>query len=186
MSQLIPSACANFPTRWHLTSNLVEVRIRVPLIERGAYKQISHSRIVPWSKRSIFQDFQGFAKPSHLLPAKEAITYKYISDQGVSTLELDTSSSFYILELCTGKDFGSGFSDINAAMLLCLIDVNGDSLLQRVCAVSLEHNEQKNDIFSEVIHFQRNSVDIVTFKGSKLGKIEAIWIGLESGQVPGG
>lgn len=128
-------------------------------------------------------DFQGFAKPSRLLPAKEANIYKFISEERVSSLELDSSSSFYILELYTSKDFGSGLSDANAAILLCLIDVNGDSLLQRVCAVSLEHTEQKNDMtFSEVIHFQRDSVDIVTFKGPKLGKIEAIWIGLESGK----
>ncbi|XP_026657042.2 uncharacterized protein LOC103697441 isoform X2 [Phoenix dactylifera] len=125
---------------------------------------------------------KGFAKPSRLLPAKGAIIYKYISEERISSLELDTSSSFYILELCTSKDFGSGLSDINAAILLCLIDVNGDSLLQRVCSVSLQHAEQKNDVtFSEAIHFQRDSVDIVTFKGPKLGKIEAIWIGLESG-----
>ncbi|XP_010932956.1 uncharacterized protein [Elaeis guineensis] len=182
VKQFIPSTCTNFPTRWHLTSNLSEVRVRVPLTERGVHKQIGHSRIVPWSKRSKFQDFQDFAKPSHLLPAEEAIIYKYISGERVSSLELDSSSSFYVLELHTSKDFGSGLSDINAALLLCLIDVNGDSLLQRVCAVSLEHTKQKNDMtFSEVVHFQRDSVDIVTFNGPKLEKIEAFWIGLESG-----
>lgn len=150
--------------------------------------QISHSRIIPWSKRSTFQDFQDFAKPLHLLPASEASTYtSYISEEIFSSAELDKSNLFYMVELHTSNDFDSSLKDLNAGILLCLIDEDGNSVLQRISAASWEHPRQgKAMIFSASIHFQRGSIDIVTFKGSKLGKIEALWIGLESGQVPGG
>lgn len=128
-------------------------------------------------------DFQDFANPSRLLQTTTAkLQTKYVPEDILSSLELDMSSSYYMVELCTSKDFGSCLRDVNAAILLCLIDVNGDALLQRLSAVTLDRSMQGKDMDSnESVHFQRGSVDIVTFKGSKLGKIEAFWIGLESG-----
>ncbi|XP_020590561.1 uncharacterized protein LOC110031612 isoform X2 [Phalaenopsis equestris] len=104
----------------------------------------------------------------------------HVPEEIISSLELDQLSSFYIIELHTSRDFGSCLRDLNAAVLLCLIDENGKSILQRISAVSLERKE-KDMIISEYIHFQRGSIDIVTFKGPKLEKIAALWIGLESG-----
>lgn len=101
-----------------------------------------------------------------------------ISGELLSALELDQLSSFYIVQLFTSRDFGSCLKDINAAILLCMIDENGRSILQRISAVSVE---KKDMVISEHIHFQRGSIDTVTFKGLKLEKIAALWIGLESG-----
>lgn len=127
-------------------------------------------------------DFQGFKKPSRLLPASEADTYtKYVSDNILSSVELDTSNSFYMVELKTSKEFGSCLRDLNAAILLSIIDVNGDAILQRISSVSWQLPGHEKDA-SETIHFQRGSADIVTFRGPKLGKIESLWIGLESGE----
>ncbi|CAL9150153.1 unnamed protein product [Musa hybrid cultivar] len=64
----------------------------------------------------------------------------------------------------------------------CLALTTWLSCAQRLSAVTLDRSMQGKDMDSnESVHFQRGSVDIVTFKGSKLGKIEAFWIGLESG-----
>lgn len=121
-------------------------------------------------------------KPSRLLPAEEANTCtKYISDEIISSLELDKSTSYYMVEFRTSKEFGSCLRDLNAAILLSLINSNDDAILQRISAVSSQHLDHENNT-SESIHFQRDSVDIVTFKGPKLGKIESLWIGLESGE----
>lgn len=95
-------------------------------------------------------------------------------------------NSYYIVELCTSSDYGSSLNDINAALLLCLIDENGNAILQRLTAISLELPMQGVDTNPNgALHFQRGSVDVVTFKGSKLGKIEAFWIGLETGRLQG-
>lgn len=36
-------------------------------------------------------------------------------------------------------------------------------------------------VIFDVLHFQRGSVDEFTFEGPDLGKIVAVWIGVESG-----
>ncbi|WOL11696.1 hypothetical protein Cni_G20460 [Canna indica] len=151
--------------------------------QRQVNKHMRFSRFTTQSKQTPIQDFQDFAKPSRVLQTTEAnLQTKYVPEEVLSSLELDIYNSYYIIELCTSKDFGSSLKDINAAILLCLIDENGNTLLQRLSAISLEYSLQEKDMdSSESIHFQRGSVDIVTFKGSKLGKIEALWIGLESG-----
>lgn len=107
---------------------------------------------------------------------------KYLPEDLVSSLGLDVHNSYYIVELRTSNDFSSSLKDVNAAILLCLIDENGNALLQRLSPVELPVVGKDMD-FEESAHFQRGSVDIVTFKGSKFGKIEALWIGLESGIV---
>ncbi|XP_020104969.1 uncharacterized protein LOC109721661 isoform X2 [Ananas comosus] len=179
----IPSIRFEIPTRWSSIDNMAKVYLRVPLIVRMFNKQKARPQIVAWSKNSSFQDFQVFAKPSHLLPASEATTYsKFVPEEIFSSLELDKSDSLYIVELRTSRDFGSCLRDMNAAILLCLIDVNGVSLLQRIPSISLANSGQDKEMSSpESVHFRRGSADVVTFKGSKLGKIEALWIGLESG-----
>lgn len=149
-------------------------------------KKAGYSCIIPLSKKSAYQDFQGVAKPSRLLLAAEANTYtKHASDEILSSVILDKSTSFYIIELTTSKDFGSCLKDLNAAILISLINANGDSILQRVSAVSSHHAAREND-GGETVHFQRGSVDIATFKGPNIGKIESLWIGIDSGQVRGG
>jgi len=70
--------------------------------------------------------------------------------------------------------------DKNSAILICLIDVDGDSLLQRVPAIYLGQPTPGIKI-AQLIPFQSGSVDVVTFKGSKLKRIKEVWIGLESG-----
>ncbi|KAM1114799.1 hypothetical protein PS1_005465 [Malus domestica] len=50
---------------------------------------------------------------------------------------------------------------------------------RRVLSVVTDHATDSKD---GVLHFQRGSVDQFTFEGTKLGKIEAVWISLESCQ----
>lgn len=92
----------------------------------------------------------------------------------------DGSRSLYMVKLGTSNIFGSNLTNLNSGILLCLINQNGDSILQRISASLV------TDYFSEshngILHFQRGSVDVFTFEGPKLGKVEALWIGLESGQ----
>ncbi|XP_072977376.1 uncharacterized protein [Typha angustifolia] len=179
VNHVIPSIYCNFPARWFSMSKVYR---HVPSIGRTV-KKSNRSRVIPSSKNSSFQDFQVFLEPSRLLLASEPNTYaRYVPEETVSSLKLDMADSFYMIELCTSRDFGSCLRDINAAILLCLIDVNGDSLLQRIPAISLGcRGQEKETDFLETVHFQRGAVDFVTFKGSKLGKIEALWVGLESG-----
>ncbi|KAJ8490807.1 hypothetical protein OPV22_012528 [Ensete ventricosum] len=186
VKHLIPSTYANPSARRHFgnsTSEDSKLLHNLP-VQWGVNKHMHFSHFTTRSKRAPIQDFQDFANPSRLLQTTRAkLQTKYVPEDVLSSLELDISSSYYMVELCTSKDFGSGLRDVNAAILLCLIDVNGDALLQRLSAVTLDHSMQGKDMVSdEAVHFQRGSVDIVTFKGSKLGKIEAFWIGLESGQ----
>ncbi|KAG6525561.1 uncharacterized protein LOC122046922 [Zingiber officinale] len=141
-------------------------------------KHMNSSRFATQSKRTPMQDFQGFAKPSRLLQSTEAKHTKYLHEDTLSSLELDLHNSYYIVELCTSSDYGSSLNDINAALLLCLIDENGNAILQRLAVIPMPGVDTNSN---ESLHFQRGYVDVVTFKGSKLGKIEAIWIGLETG-----
>lgn len=127
-------------------------------------------------------DFQGFAKPSRLLPVTEANTYTtFTSDEIISSAALDISNPLYVIELRTSKEFGSSLSDLNSPLLISLIDANGDAILQRVSSVSSRHPAH-GDEATETIHFQRGSIDVVTFKGPMLGKVQSLWIGLDSGE----
>ncbi|XP_064936940.1 uncharacterized protein LOC135588654 [Musa acuminata AAA Group] len=185
VKHLVPSTHANPSARrrfGNCTSEDSKLLHILP-VQRGVNKHMHFSHFTTRSKQAPVQDFQDFANPSRLLQTTTAkLQTKYVPEDILSSLELDMSSSYYMVELCTSKDFGSCLRDVNAAILLCLIDVNGDALLQRLSAVMLDRSMQGKDMDSnESVHFQRGSVDIVTFKGSKLGKIEAFWIGLESG-----
>ncbi|GFZ18242.1 hypothetical protein Acr_26g0015110 [Actinidia rufa] len=130
-------------------------------------------------------DFQGYAKPSRLLRSTKPEVCTDSSLEKVFTCFQERGSDcLYKVKLQTSSIYGSGLSDLNAAVLLCLIDKNGDSILQRIPASLIrEHSNQLEDnVVSDVLHFQRGSFDEFTFEGPKLGKIEALWIGVESGQ----
>ncbi|KAK8923668.1 hypothetical protein KSP39_PZI019679 [Platanthera zijinensis] len=132
--------------------------------------------VCAWFDSALFD--LDFAKPLHLLPATQVTTYPTdYSEELISSLELDHSTSLYMIELRTSRDFASCLSDLNSAIMICLIDENGRSILQRISAIS----QDKGEKISEHIHFQRGSIDMAAFKGSKLKQIAALWIGLESG-----
>ncbi|CAN8288000.1 unnamed protein product [Cochlearia groenlandica] len=132
------------------------------------------------SKTSDYQDFERYARPMRLLQAEEVKVCREDSSYTVSE-----TRSLYKVKLQTSNLLGSGISDINARVLLCLIDNKGDSLLQTIPA-NLSSNESLDPEFaaenSESLKFQRGCVDEFTFEGPKLGKIRAFWISLESGQ----
>lgn len=122
----------------------------------------------------LITDFQDYAKPSRLLQAEELRSCTGKSEEEkvlISSCCTDASRSLYKLELVTSSLSASGLSDPNAGILVCLIDENGDSILQRIPASS--------DI--ETLRFQRGSLDEFAFEGPKLGRLKALWIGLESG-----
>jgi hypothetical protein len=84
-----------------------------------------------------------------------------------------------VLELSTSREFSSSLEK-NSAILICLIDVDGDSLLKRIPAIYL--GQPTHGIKTQqLLPFQSGSVDVGTFKGSKLKRIKEVWIGLESG-----
>ncbi|XP_051113310.1 uncharacterized protein LOC127239280 [Andrographis paniculata] len=129
-------------------------------------------------------DFQEYAKPSRLLPATEV---KVIPDASVGKA-LDSFpsgrlKSLYKVKLQTSKIYGSGLTDVNSGILLCLIDENGTSILQRLPTVLNESDSRSEDkAMGDTMHLQRGSVDQFAFEGPNLGRILAVWIGLESGQ----
>ncbi|KAF5930070.1 hypothetical protein HYC85_030943 [Camellia sinensis] len=56
-----------------------------------------------------------------------------------------------------------------------------NSMVRIPASLIKEHSNQLEDkIVSDVLHFQRSSVDEFAFEGPKLGKVEAVWISLES------
>ncbi|PIN11840.1 hypothetical protein CDL12_15565 [Handroanthus impetiginosus] len=129
------------------------------------------------SKKSSYQDFREYAKPSRLLPAREVKVCTDASVENAATsFRFGRSAALYKVKIQTSKIYGSGLSDMSSGILLCLIDENGSSILQRLPATSCG-----TDTY-ETLHFQRGSVDEFTFEGPNLGRIEAIWIGSESGQ----
>lgn len=98
-----------------------------------------------------------------------------------SSLSDDGSQSLCKVKLGTSNVYGSSLSDLNAGILLCVIDENGDSILQRMpSSLITDHSTESED---GILHFQRGSVDEFTFEGPKLGKVEAVWISLESGSL---
>ncbi|XP_021771946.1 uncharacterized protein LOC110736103 [Chenopodium quinoa] len=145
-------------------------------------------RFLVSSKKSSFQDFQEYAKPRQLLPTKEL---KFDMDEPpetiLSALQLDGSNSLYKVQLCTSSMYGSELSDQNAGILVCIIDKHGNSILERIPSIiSQDHMLQSKDaVTSEVIRFKRGAIDEFIFLGPKLGRIQAMWISLESGQAVG-
>ncbi|XP_007014706.2 PREDICTED: uncharacterized protein LOC18589602 isoform X2 [Theobroma cacao] len=103
------------------------------------------------SKKSNFQDFQGFAKPSRLLPSTELkVCTETLGENIFSSTSLNGARSFY----------------------------------KRIPAYLLIEDPAKleNVTEPETLYFQRGSVDEFVFEGPNLGKVEALWISLESGQ----
>lgn len=130
-----------------------------------------------------FPDSVASVKPSRLLQTVEPKTFpNSVPDEILSKLTLEDSDAFYILELCTSRELSSSLLDKNSAILICLIDVDGDSLLQRVPAIYGDQPAHGTKA-SQFLSFQSGSVDIITFKGPKLQTIKEIWIGLESGTL---
>ncbi|KAK4736477.1 hypothetical protein R3W88_000174 [Solanum pinnatisectum] len=133
-------------------------------------------------KKSDFQDFRDYVKPSRLLPATNV---KFCGEWSLETLlnhsKLDRSNLIYQVKLRTSNAYGSDLTDINSEVLLCLIDENGDSILQRISA-GLENARSVQSQDSDLLQFRRGSVDEFIFEGPKLGKLAAVWISPESGQ----
>ncbi|KAL6966262.1 hypothetical protein U1Q18_032044 [Sarracenia purpurea var. burkii] len=142
-------------------------------------------RFVLRSKKAASQDFQGYAQPSRLLLATEPEVVTDSSLEKIFTsFKLKGCECLYKVKVQTSSIYGSGLSDLNAGILLCLVDENGDSILQRIPANLIEgySSQLEKKSVSDGLHFQRGSADEFTFEGPKLGKIEALWISLESGQ----
>lgn len=128
-----------------------------------------------------FADSISSVNPSRLLPTADLQTYpETLPEEIFTTIRLDDSDAFYVLELSTSREFSSSLSDKNSAILVCLLDIVGDSLLQRVPAL-YSVQSSRGIKASQTVPFQSGSVDVVTFKGPKLQRIKEIWIGLESG-----
>lgn len=137
--------------------------------------------MISFAKSSSLQDSMASVKPSRLLPTVEPRTFpSSVPEEIISRVRLQESDAFYMLELSTSREFSSSLLDKNAAILICLIDVDGDSLLQRIPAIYWDQPAQSMKAL-QPIPFQSGSVDIITFKGPKLQRIKEVWIGLESG-----
>ncbi|XP_062076707.1 uncharacterized protein LOC133781663 [Humulus lupulus] len=156
----------------------------IPFYRRRFHSRRTGLRRFPsiHSKLSDYQDFQDYAKPARLLQAAEAkICTDSLTEKDFTSLRNDVSQSLYKVKLDTSNFSASTLTDLNAGVLLCLIDENGDSLLQRIPASLVKQRsvDSDNDL---LFPFQRGSVDELTFTGPNLERIKAIWIGLESGQ----
>ncbi|KAK4440445.1 hypothetical protein Salat_0379400 [Sesamum alatum] len=136
------------------------------------------------SKRSSYQDFQEYAKPSRLLPATEVkVCTDASAEKLVTSLTSGGPDCLYRIKLQTSKIYGSGLSDTASGVLLCLIDEKGSSILQRLPATSVGTDSSSEDKdMRDTLHFQGGSVDEFIFEGPNLGRIVAVWISLESGQ----
>ena len=118
----------------------------------------------------------------HLLPATEVKVCTETSQEKLLT-SIKGSWSLFKVKLCTSNVYGSSLSDPNAGILLCLIDRNGDSILHRIPAISESNSANLMDMVeSDTLHFQRGSVDEFTFEGPKMGRIESLWVSVESGK----
>lgn len=96
-------------------------------------------------------------------------------EKAFESLSSRKSESLYKLRLQTSNAYGSGISDVNSGILLCVIDENGSSILQRLPATSAGADDS--------LRFQRGSIDEFVFEGPRLGRIHAVWISLESGKI---
>ncbi|KAM3364564.1 hypothetical protein ACQJBY_014739 [Aegilops geniculata] len=182
--QPAPSVHSEFLSRW-LSLNSPKMPYALNSTARKLRKQNRRRGIITYAKSSSLQDSVASVKPSRLLPTVEPKTFpNSVPDEILLKLRLEESDAFYILELCTSRELSSSLLDKNSAILVCLIDVDGDSLLQRVPAI---YGDQPAHVTKplQFLPFQSGSVDIVTFKGPKLQTIKEIWIGLESDQVHG-
>lgn len=145
----------------------------IPSPVRGWGARVRPHRFFVYSKKSSFPDFQDYAKPRRLLPTTGPELFVDTSlEKIISSLQLDGSRCLYKVLLRTSSIYGSGLSDLNAGIQVCVVDENGYSILKRIPAIL--HKE-------DIIHFQKGSTDEFIFTGPKLGRIEAMWIGLESG-----
>lgn len=129
-------------------------------------------------------DFQGYTKPSRLLPATEVKVCTEASlERIISSFNFSGAQSLFKVKIQTSNIYGSSLSDLTAGILLCVIDINGNSILQLIPPnLVTDHSAKtKNSVDSDIVHFQRGSLDEFTFEGPRLGKVEALWISLESG-----
>ncbi|KAJ1426090.1 hypothetical protein SESBI_10474 [Sesbania bispinosa] len=149
------------------------------------HTQSKHLRFVVRAKLSDtdFQDFQSYAKPSRLLPASEVKVYTNTLAENISSsLKEDRSKSLIRVKLGTSNLYGSSISDLNAGILLCLIDGDGNSILKRIpVSLMMDHSTESGDITNiDKLHFQRGSVDEFIFEGPKLARLDALWVSVES------
>ncbi|KAK4266663.1 hypothetical protein QN277_027550 [Acacia crassicarpa] len=135
------------------------------------------------AEQSVFQDFQSYVKPSRLVPGSEVKVCTNALIERISlSLKEDTSKSLFRVKLCTSNMYGSSLSNLNAGVLLCLIDEDGNSILQRIPAsLMIDHSTETGDI-NDVLHFQRGFMGDFIFEGPKIARVKALWIGVESGQ----
>ncbi|CAL5214119.1 unnamed protein product [Lathyrus oleraceus] len=144
--------------------------------------QLKHLRFSIHSKFSDtnFQDFGSYAKPAGLLPASEVKVYTNTSLESIlSSIKEDRSKSLFRVKLVTSNLYASSITDFNAGVLLCFIDEDGNSILQRLPASLMTgHSAESGDR----LHFQRGSVDEFIFEGPRITRLEALWVGVESGQ----
>lgn len=134
---------------------------------------------------AIAPDFQSYVRPSRLLPGSEVKLCTNTLMENISlSLKEDTSKSLFRVKLCTSNIFGSGLSDFNAGVLICLIDEDGNSILQRIPATLMtDHSTESGDIIDvNMLHFQRGSVDEFIFEGPKIARVKALWVSVESGK----
>ncbi|CAL4993334.1 unnamed protein product [Urochloa decumbens] len=175
-----PSVHSNFLPGWLLLNNSPRIYCHVFPDGKKLKRRKGRQLMTCFSKGSSLQDSMPSVKP-RLLPTEELQTYpNTVPEEIFSTIRLDDFDAFYVLELSTSREFSSSLLDKNSAILICLIDVDGDSLLQRVPAIY--SGQTMTGIKAEQsMPFQSGSVDVITFKGSKLQRIKEVWIGLESG-----
>ncbi|KAH9603994.1 hypothetical protein KSS87_023597 [Heliosperma pusillum] len=130
------------------------------------------------------KDFQEYVKPKRLLPARGLESLGDDSpDKLTSRLGSDGSHCLYKIALRTSSLYGSGLTDLNAGVLICITDEHGNSILERIPAILCQDNEQHSVESKDVdhTHFRRGSLDKFAFLGPQLGPLQAMWISLESG-----
>ncbi|CAN0891078.1 hypothetical protein LINGRAHAP2_LOCUS16800 [Linum grandiflorum] len=155
-------------------SSVKERRFRRRFHQRATLKK-SYSR-------SNFPDFKEYAKPSRLLGVAEPKPCtETSSEKSISSFNVGGSSSFYKVQLQTSNIYGSDLDDQNAGVLICLVDDTGSSILQRIPSISKSSSTNLIES-SDPVHFQRGASDEFFFEGPPLGRIEALWIGIDSGQ----
>jgi hypothetical protein len=118
------------------------------------------------------------------LPAKELKVWTDTPAEKIYTsFKEDGSQCLFKINLGTSVIYGSGLSDLNSGILVCLIGENGDSILQRIPAsLMTDQSTKAEDVVDlDILNFQRGSVDEFIFEGPNLGRVEALWISLESG-----
>ncbi|KAK7359251.1 hypothetical protein VNO77_01204 [Canavalia gladiata] len=191
--------CNSSVCGWFGAMEGIPVRTMIPSTsvchcQRKTFRQVSSS---PTRKRNLrfairaklsdtqFQDFRSYATPSKLLPASEVKVYTDTSVENISSsLKEDRSKSLFRVKLGTSNLYGSSISDLNAGILLCLIDEDGNSILKRIPAsLMTDHSTESWDTTNiDMLRFQRGSVDEFVFEGPKIAKLEALWVSVESGQ----